>query len=157
GSAGHGARGAVQIVGTAGIGTSTVAAFWVHEHRDRFPDGQLYVRMGGSYRTPPSITTVLLRLLQDLGVPASEIPQYDLPTLTRVYRSVTADRALVIGVDDVPPELDVTPLIPDGRDSLLVVTARTENTFLTALHVPVVRPAPLVTANERRGPEVPPD
>ncbi|GAB3902320.1 hypothetical protein GCM10029964_092570 [Kibdelosporangium lantanae] len=84
GSAGHGARGAVQIVGTAGIGTSTVAAFWVHEHRDRFPDGQLYVRMGGSYRTPPSITTVLLRLLQDLGVPASEIPQYDLPTLTRV-------------------------------------------------------------------------
>ncbi|WP_344961619.1 ATP-binding protein, partial [Streptomyces thioluteus] len=111
---------AVAVVcGPGGIGKSATAVHCGHRLAERFPDGQLYVRLGGG-ATP---SDVLAELLSQLGEPVGAIPS----GLTRQrgrYRELTAGRRLLVLLDDVGSEAQVRALIPAAAESLVLVTSR---------------------------------
>ncbi|MEV0591306.1 AfsR/SARP family transcriptional regulator [Nonomuraea cavernae] len=104
------------IHGPPGCGKSAVA---VHAAtRLDLPDGRLYASLDGR---PPG--AVLEDLLRSLGCPDGAVPAV-LDERVRMYRSLTATRALLLVLDDAADEAQVRPLLPTGPGSLTLVTGR---------------------------------
>ncbi|HYS38547.1 MAG TPA: NB-ARC domain-containing protein, partial [Pseudonocardiaceae bacterium] len=114
----------VVISGPGGVGKTTLALRWLHERRVDFPDGQLYVDLGGfSLAEPVSPTEVLEWFLLALGVAAEGIPT-TLPQREALYRSITADLSVVVLLENAASAAQVRPLLPASQRSLVVVTSR---------------------------------
>ncbi|EME96985.1 XRE family transcriptional regulator [Streptomyces mobaraensis NBRC 13819 = DSM 40847] len=112
------------LTGQGGIGKTATAVHCAHRLKDRFPDGQLFVRLGGpaaaSAARPAEALSVLLG---DLGVAAGRVPA-DPRRQENLYRDLTADRRLLVLLDDASSEAQVRPLIPATPGSLVIVTSR---------------------------------
>ncbi|MFG1989883.1 BTAD domain-containing putative transcriptional regulator [Actinoplanes sp. NPDC048988] len=117
------------ISGRAGVGKSALAVRAAHDLADAYPDGQLYATLDGSSAHPASAATVLDRFLQALGVPGPEIPS-GTDARAAMYRSRTADRRILVVLDDAGNEEQVQPLISTGPHSATVVTSRSRLTLL---------------------------
>lgn len=112
------------IAGTAGVGKTSLALRWAHQVRDQFPAGQLYVDLRGYDPGPPvSAEETLERFLTALGVPATAIP-HDLGSRASLYRSLLADRQMLIILDNAGSAGQVRPLIPGTSRSMVIVTSR---------------------------------
>lgn len=120
------------IVGTAGAGKTALALHWAHQVRDRFPDGQLYANLRGyDPGLPASPEQVLERFLQALDVPRSSIPA-DLDSRAALFRSVLADRRVLVILDNAATVKQVRPLLPGGPDCLVLITSRSRLSGLIA-------------------------
>ncbi|MGH8880329.1 MAG: helix-turn-helix domain-containing protein, partial [Stackebrandtia sp.] len=75
------------IVGPGGIGKTWLAVHWANLHRDRFPDGQLYVNLRGFDPEAEPITPLnaLRSILTALGIPAAGTSA-DVDDLAALYR-----------------------------------------------------------------------
>jgi len=112
------------IVGAAGVGKSGLAIQWAHQVRDRFPSGQLYVDAQGNLPGPPLRPIAgLTRFLRALEVPAERIPS-DTDEAAALFRSVLADRRMLVVVDNVVSPEQVRPLLPGSAGCLMLVTSR---------------------------------
>ncbi|WP_405698015.1 BTAD domain-containing putative transcriptional regulator [Streptomyces sp. NBC_01185] len=113
------------IGGAAGIGKTALAVHWAHLVRDRFPDGQLCVNLHGfdHDRLPLEPGEALEQLLRGLGLTASEIPP-DLEAQSRILRSLSAGRRLLVLLDNAASADQVRPLLPAGPNCCVVVTSR---------------------------------
>jgi tetratricopeptide (TPR) repeat protein/transcriptional regulator with XRE-family HTH domain len=120
-----GRRGSVAvatITGPGGIGKSALSVHLAHELAEAFPDGQLYASLGGASR-PLRPADVLAVFLRDLGLPDSAIPVGEAERAAR-YRSLLADRSMLIVLDDVEASAQVRPLLPGTARSAVIVTSR---------------------------------
>lgn len=113
------------LTGTAGVGKSALAVTWAHRVARNFPDGQLYASLRGfdSERAPLSPGEALTSMLKTLGVAADAIP-VDLDDRTALYRSLVADRRVLVLLDNARDTDQVRPLLPGSSESLVVVTSR---------------------------------
>jgi tetratricopeptide (TPR) repeat protein len=112
------------VSGAGGIGKSTLALRWLHDVRDRFPDGQLFVDLGAFAPTGPvEPEQVLEWFLLALGVPAAAVPM-GLRQRQALYRSMTADRAVAVLLDNAFSGAQVRPLLTASSRSVVVVTSR---------------------------------
>jgi DNA-binding SARP family transcriptional activator len=112
------------IVGTAGVGKTALAMRWAHEARRHFPDGQLYVNMHGHAAGPPMRPIdALARLLPALGVPAEQVP-LEVDVAAGLYRSLVADKRILVLLDDVAHSDQVRPLLPGSRGCRVLLTSR---------------------------------
>ncbi|WP_330273607.1 tetratricopeptide repeat protein [Lentzea sp. NBC_00516] len=112
------------IAGAAGVGKTTLAVHWAHRVRDRFGGGQLYVNLRGhAPAAPMPPVEALSRFLSALGVPAGQIPP-DLDRAADLYRTLLADRRMLVLLDDARDVEQVRPLLPGGPGSAVVVTSR---------------------------------
>lgn len=135
------------ISGTAGAGKTALAVHWAHQVAYRFDDGQLYVNLRGYAPTQPlEPLDVLARLLRALGIPADYVPG-ELDEAAAMYRSLLADRRMLILLDNAASAAQVRPLLPGTHQSLVLVTSRSRLPGLAA-HDGAVRIAlpPLTTA-----------
>jgi tetratricopeptide (TPR) repeat protein len=140
----------VVITGTAGVGKTSLAVHWAHRIRDRFPDGQLYVNLRGyDPGEPVEPDEVLDRFLLALGLSADAIPAASQAKQT-AYRSLVADRRVLIVVDNAMGVRQVRPLLPGSPSCLVLVTSRSRLSGLVArdgarrIQVDVLAPAAAV-------------
>ncbi|KJY25432.1 BTAD domain-containing putative transcriptional regulator, partial [Streptomyces sp. NRRL S-495] len=120
------------VSGTAGVGKSTLVVHWAHRVRGRFPDGQLYADLHGFSAGPPlSAHAVLARFLRALGVPGPQVPSAP-DEAAALYRSMLADRRVLVVLDNAHSAEQVRPLLPGGPHCLTAVTSRTSLAGLTA-------------------------
>lgn len=112
------------IAGTAGVGKTSLAVHWAHRIRDHFPDGQLYINLRG-YDPGPQVdpAQALDHFLRALNVPPSAIPG-NLDARASLFRSLLADKRILIILDNVATAVQVRPLLPGTAGCLLVVTSR---------------------------------
>ncbi|NEB39589.1 NB-ARC domain-containing protein [Streptomyces sp. SID14515] len=111
------------VSGLGGVGKTAVALAWLHHLRPHFPGGQLYADLGAQAPDGPADPgEVVGRFLRALGVPTGQVPQA-LGERVALYRSLTADRRLVVLLDDAATAAQVRPLLPAGR-CVTAVTSR---------------------------------
>ncbi|HXM56529.1 MAG TPA: tetratricopeptide repeat protein [Candidatus Dormibacteraeota bacterium] len=123
-SAGPGAGTSVVVVsGKAGVGKTALAVHVAHRVRGRFPDGQLFVNLGGAGGRRVAAGEALARALLALGVHTPELPA-DLDERSALYRARLADRRLLVLIDNAGDEAQVRPLLPGAGGSAALVTSR---------------------------------
>ncbi|MDQ0772126.1 DNA-binding SARP family transcriptional activator/predicted negative regulator of RcsB-dependent stress response [Streptomyces aurantiacus] len=121
------------IDGMAAIGKTTLAVHWAHRIAHRFPDGQLFINLRGFDPVAPIVTPgeAIRTFLDALDVPPQRIP-VGLDAQVALYRSLLANRRVLILLDNARDTDQVRPLLPGSPGSLVIVTSRNELTGLVA-------------------------
>lgn len=117
----------LMIGGAGGIGKTWLALHWAHHHLNRFPDGQLFVDLNGFSPTgqPAGPADVLGRFLDALGIDHDRQPT-DLTHRTDLYRSVVANKRMLVILDNAANADQVIPLLPGGHHCAVVITSRNQ-------------------------------
>jgi hypothetical protein len=99
----------------------------------RFPDGQLYVNLRGFHPTgsPMSAAEAIRGFLNALAVPPRRMPR-GLDAQAALYRSMLADRRVLVLLDNARHVDQVRPLLPGAPGCLVLVTSRNRLTSLIA-------------------------
>jgi DNA-binding SARP family transcriptional activator len=115
------------IGGTAGVGKTALALHWAHQIAGRFADGQLYVNLRGfdPSGVPMAAADAVRGFLDALGVPPDRIPLRP-EAQAGLYRSLLADRRMLIVLDNARDERQVRPLLPASPASLVIITSRNQ-------------------------------
>ncbi|WP_132115630.1 ATP-binding protein [Actinocrispum wychmicini] len=117
-------RALIVITGPGGVGKTALASQWLHSRSQLFPDGVLQADLdaftpGG----PVAAGSVLCGFLRALGIASERIPA-DVPEQAKLFRSLTAGKALGVLLDDAASAAQVRPLLPASSASVTVVTSR---------------------------------
>ncbi|WP_016700308.1 AfsR/SARP family transcriptional regulator, partial [Actinoalloteichus spitiensis] len=106
----------VVLAGAPGAGKSALAVTWAHRVRAAYPDGQLFVHLGGAdgRNGPVPPASALRQLLVGLGVRDQDVPA-GVAERAASFRSAAADRRLLLVFDDAASTEQVLPLLPAGR------------------------------------------
>lgn len=142
------------VGGTAGVGKTALVVHWAHQVADRFPDGQLYADLRGwdpaadPAADPVAPADLIMRFLDALGVPAGQVPA-DAEARQALYRSMLADRRMLIILDNARDAAQVRPLLPGGSSAcMVVVTSRSRLASLVAAEAACPMPLDVLTADE---------
>ena len=121
------------VSGTAGVGKTALAVHWAHRVADRFPDGQLYLDLGGyGPDQPMSVADALASILRGLGVAGGDIPREVAERAAR-YRTLLAGRRMLVVLDNAHSAEQVSPLLPGAPMCRVVVTSRDDLAGLVAV------------------------
>ncbi|MFE2436218.1 BTAD domain-containing putative transcriptional regulator [Streptomyces sp. NPDC059409] len=133
----------MTVDGTAGVGKTTLVLQAAHQLRTDYPDGCIYVDLRAHSEDRRSLTPqrVLRRLLRSLGEPDSETPS-DLDELTAAWRTAVSSLRLLLVLDDAASARQVTPLLPAGPGSRVLVAGRRRLVELDADRRVTLEPLP---------------
>lgn len=117
-------RGAVvTISGLPGVGKSTTAVAAATAVRSAFPDGQLYVNLNGSTDRPLPAAEALSNILSGFGLHQEALSDGE-EHRASLYRSLLAERRMLVILDDAAETSQVRPLLPGLGQSLFLITSR---------------------------------
>lgn len=123
------------VCGPGGVGKTALAIEWAQRARDSFPDGQLYVDLRGFDPSGSVLgaAEALRGFLTALGVGSAEMPS-GVKARMEMYRSCTADRRLLVVLDNAHDAEQVEPLLPGAASCRVLVTSRRIMPSLTVRH-----------------------
>ena len=141
---GAGAPGTVVISaigGTAGVGKTALALHWAHQVARRFPGGQLHVNLRGfdPGGTPATPAQAIRGLPGRPGCAGRAHPGRP-DAQAGLYRSLMADRSMLVVLDNARDEQQVRPLLPASPASLVLVTSRNQLAGLRRRRRPAAHP-----------------
>jgi tetratricopeptide (TPR) repeat protein len=121
------------IAGTAGIGKSALAIHWARSVSGKFPDGQLYVNLGGfdPRGTPMQPAEAIRGFLDAFQVPAEIIP-VGIDAQAALYRSLLADKRVLVILDNAGDLEQIRLLLPGSSTCLAIITSRNQLAGLVA-------------------------
>ncbi|WP_438487142.1 BTAD domain-containing putative transcriptional regulator [Streptomyces sp. S186] len=120
------------VAGPAGVGKTACAVQWAHLHAGAFPDGQLFADLRGFGEGDEAAPAEILRdFLQALGMPPERVPT-SAQAASALFRSLVADRRLLVVLDNARSSAQVRPLLPGGPHCATVVTSRSRLDGLVA-------------------------
>jgi Cdc6-like AAA superfamily ATPase len=125
---------AVVVHGPPGSGKSALLTRAGRRLAEAFPDGQILL-------TADAPDELVARVLDALGVPPAEVPSSADERVDR-YRSMLADRRVLVVLDGADSADQVRPLMPPGPGSALLVAARGALPGLTGVRRIEVRHSP---------------
>lgn len=113
------------VSGMGGIGKTALAVHWAHQARDNFRDGELYIDMQGYHPSgrPVTAEAAMGQFLAALGVRADRLP-VALTEQTGLYRTLMADRRMLVLLDNVRDVDQVRPLLPGSPYCRVLITSR---------------------------------
>ncbi|MFC9506529.1 ATP-binding protein [Streptomyces sp. NPDC057002] len=111
------------ITGKPGVGKTSLAVHVAYKTTGTYADGNLYADLRGADEKPAAPEEVMARFIHALGIPEDEIPTDPHARLDK-YRSVTANRCLIVVLDNAADESQVRPLCPPGGSAHVLVTSR---------------------------------
>jgi DNA-binding SARP family transcriptional activator len=123
-----------MICGIPGVGKTSLAVHVAHRLRQMFPDGQLYIRLGGAASSARDPHDVLGELLRALAVPSSDIPA-STHERSATFRSILDGRKALLLADDAATADQITPLLPGNPQCAVLVTSRTMLTTIPGADV----------------------
>ncbi|WP_369218259.1 NB-ARC domain-containing protein, partial [Streptomyces flavofungini] len=112
------------VTGPAGVGKTALVTHWAHRHREQFPGGLLYADLRGFSDTgEPALLEVLREFLLALGAAPRRIPE-SASAASALFRSLSAERQLLVVLDNARASEQVRELLPGGARCVTVVTSR---------------------------------
>ncbi|WP_199742375.1 NB-ARC domain-containing protein [Streptomyces triticirhizae] len=116
--------GLVVVTGTPGIGKTSFALRYAHQVADRYADGHLYLDLRG-HSPAPALRPIeaLESLTRSLGDEAWRAPA-TLEEAAARYRSLLADRRMLLLLDNAASAEQVRPLLPGTPHGLTLITSR---------------------------------
>lgn len=127
------------IGGMPGIGKTALAVHAAHRLRHRFPDRQLFIDLHAHTpgREPMAPEDALAGLLMATGLEPRFLPE-DLEARAGVWRDRMAGQRALLVLDNAAGSDQVAPLLPAGRDCLVLVTSRRHLGDLPGVVAPVL-------------------
>ncbi|GAU66589.1 putative AfsR family transcriptional regulator [Streptomyces sp. NBRC 110611] len=120
------------VVGPAGVGKTACAVQWAHLYAGAFPDGQLFADLRGFGEGDEAPAAEILRdFLLALGTPQDRVPS-SAQAASALFRSLVAERRLLVVLDNARSSAQVRPLLPGGQHCATVVTSRSRLDGLVA-------------------------
>lgn len=120
---GGSAAGPVVISGPAGIGKSELALAYAHRLAQDMTDGQLYADLGHNASTSAVPHAVVDGFLRALGVAAQQLPAAADQRIG-LYRSLLAQRKVLVLLENACCERQVRPLLAESRLSVTIMVGR---------------------------------
>lgn len=111
------------VSGPAGVGKTTVAVQVAQQLRTEFTDGVWFTDLAGTTDLPVDPAEVLGDFLTTLGLSLSGFGD-SLAERAALFRSATADRRLLIVLDDAADAAVVRALTPGGAGCAVLITTR---------------------------------
>ncbi|MGY4968257.1 BTAD domain-containing putative transcriptional regulator [Streptomyces nigrescens] len=137
------------VAGPAGVGKTACAVQWAHLHAGSFPDGQLFADLRGFGEGDEASPAEILRdFLLALGTPPERVPG-SAQAASALFRSLVAERRLLVVLDNARSSAQVRPLLPGGPRCATVVTSRSRLDGLVATDC--ARPVGLQTLGHEEG------
>ncbi|MEV5896487.1 AfsR/SARP family transcriptional regulator [Nonomuraea fuscirosea] len=135
------------IDGMPGVGKTALAVHAAHLLAPHHPGGQLYLNLRAHSQDdhPLDPADALDRLLRALGLPGEHVPDR-LDDRATLYRSLLAERRVLVVLDDAADEAQVRPLLPGGGGCHVLITSRRRLSGLDVTHALSLDPLPTADA-----------
>ncbi|MFI7123143.1 NB-ARC domain-containing protein [Amycolatopsis sp. NPDC049868] len=135
-------------IGLPGVGKTAFIRRCVQRFRDArmFSGGDLHVEFATADGIAPSVADALASCLLALGV-AKDVMPSTLAERANQLRSITAEKPVLIVLEDVTDAAQVLPFVPNGADSAVLVTSSAQMSDLLVEGAEAIRLAPLDDAS----------
>ncbi|MFF4158653.1 hypothetical protein [Streptomyces sp. NPDC001678] len=113
------------LTGLPGVGKRNTARRWVEDTRGRYPGGELYVdfaELRGPSGGAADVSAALAGLLRSLGTDDRYLPT-TLGELAGLYRTRTAERGVLVVLDNVTHPAHVSTFLPAAPGSAVLATS----------------------------------
>ncbi|MFG2956449.1 BTAD domain-containing putative transcriptional regulator [Streptomyces sp. NPDC048291] len=113
----------VEVHGPPGVGKTAFATRAAHRLRRHFSDGQLFIDLTHVDNGAAQLADVLAASLSACGMAREKLPT-GLDELGQLFRTVTADRRVLLVIDDVLAASQLRALLPGGSSCSVITTNR---------------------------------